>query len=182
MANGKIRINLTDDEYNLINKLTRQTKTDCWFCLDKDNDGFDCVKDLEQGYKITLRCALRELNEAIVPELLNVTKSEIELYGNLLGKLRLIYNPFVLGTGILLDYESEMQGKYPMLDGIEYVVDDGRYIAWLKLPYWSTDSNGGFFSFRTIEEFERLITTSINKYTEEEISNGNYQAEQYGGK
>ena len=89
----KIRIHLTNEEYNLINKLTRQTKTDCWFCLDTDKEGFDCVKDLERGYKITLRYAIQELNDAIIPELVNITVYEMLIYGQLMEKLRLS-NPF----------------------------------------------------------------------------------------
>lgn len=89
----KIRIHLTDEEYNLINKLTSQTKTDCWFCLDIDKEGFDCVKDLESGYKITLHHAVQELNEAIIPELVNITTEEMFIYGQLMEKLELS-NPF----------------------------------------------------------------------------------------
>ena len=63
----KFNILLTNEEYNLINNLTLQTKTDCWFWLDTNKEGFDCVKDLERGYKVTLRFALKQLNEAIIP-------------------------------------------------------------------------------------------------------------------
>ena len=90
----KIRVVLTDDEYNLLNKITRQTKTDCWFCLDTDKEGFDCVRDLERGHKVTLRFAVGVLNEAIIPDLLNVTEEEIEIYSNLLKKLKIADNPF----------------------------------------------------------------------------------------
>lgn len=89
----KIRIRLTDDEYNLLNKITRQTKTGCWFCLDIDKEGYDCVKDLENGYKVTLRFAIKALNGAIIPELLNISEKEIKIYGQLMKKLELS-NPF----------------------------------------------------------------------------------------
>ena len=89
----KIRIHLTDEEYNLLNKITRQTKTDCWFCLDADDEGFDCVKDLERGRKVTLLFAVSVLNEAIMPDLINITEDEIETYGHLMKKLGLS-NPF----------------------------------------------------------------------------------------
>lgn len=90
---NKIRIHLTNEEYNLINELTTQTKTDCWFWLDTDSEGFDCVKDLEKGYKVTLRFAIQQLNEAIVPELVNLTPEEMLTYGYLMKKLKLS-NPF----------------------------------------------------------------------------------------
>lgn len=92
----KIRIKLTNEEYNLLNKITRQTKVDCWFWLDTDKDGFDCVKDLERGYKVTLRFAVQTLNEALdgCTDLLNITEEEIEIYSDLLKKLNISFNPF----------------------------------------------------------------------------------------
>lgn len=89
----KNHIILTGEEYSLINKLTSQTKTDCWFCLDTDNEGFDCVKDLEHGYQITLKSAIQQLNEAIVPDLIDITIEEMLLYGQLMEKLNML-NPF----------------------------------------------------------------------------------------
>ena len=85
----KFRVHLTGEEYNLINKLTSQTKTDCWFWLDKDKQGYDCVKDLEKGYKITLRFALSLLNEAIIPDLVSITDDEKLIYAQLMAKLNL---------------------------------------------------------------------------------------------
>ena len=89
----KFNILLTNEEYNLINNLTHQTKTDCWFWLDTNKEGFDCVKDLERGYKVTLRFALKQLNEAIIPELINITPEEKVIYEQLMEKLKLS-NPF----------------------------------------------------------------------------------------
>lgn len=80
---------LTAEEYNLINKLTSQTKTDCWFCLATDADGSDCVKDLETGEILTLQNALSQLNEAIIPELVNITDEEKLIYAKLIAKLNL---------------------------------------------------------------------------------------------
>lgn len=74
---------------------------------------------------------------------------------------------------------EEMKKKYPLLYDVSYEAEDDRFIAWLKFPYWSTDSNGGFFTFYTVEEFERLLTESVRRYTDEEIAAGKYQAEQY---
>ena len=94
MARKKIRTKLTNEEYNLLNNLTRQTKTDCWFVLDVDDEGFDCVRDLERGYKITLKRAIRMLNDALIVELLKINIEEIYVYTNLLHKLNIDYNPF----------------------------------------------------------------------------------------
>jgi hypothetical protein len=89
----RIRIHLTDEEYNLINNITHQNKTDYWFYLDTDKEGFDCVRDLEKGYKVTLKFAIRLLNEAIIPELINITAEEMFIYDQLMKKLGLS-NPF----------------------------------------------------------------------------------------
>ena len=43
-----------------------------------------------------------------------------------------------------------------------------RYICWLKFPYASTDSKGGFFSFHTEEEFNYYII-AIYKFKVEDI-------------
>ena len=61
----KIRIHLTQEEETALNIITRKTKTECWFSLSKDREGFDCVRDLERGYKITLRFACQLLCEAV---------------------------------------------------------------------------------------------------------------------
>jgi hypothetical protein len=89
MARKKIRINLTNEEYNVLNRITRKTNTDCWFMLDTDKDGFDCVYDLENGRKVTLRFAVQQLNEAIVEELLDITEEEMHVYNELLKKLEI---------------------------------------------------------------------------------------------
>ena len=94
MPRKKIRTKLTNEEYNLLNNLTRQTKTDCWFVLDVDKEGFDCVRDLERGNKITLRHAIRMLNDALIVELLKISIEDMYVYTNLLNKLNIDYNPF----------------------------------------------------------------------------------------
>lgn len=94
MARKKIRIVLTNKEYNLLSYIARKTKTDCWFMLDTDKEGFDCVYDLENKRKVTLRFAVQQLSEAIVPELLDVSAKDICVYSELLDKLNIKYNPF----------------------------------------------------------------------------------------
>lgn len=84
---------LTAEEYNLLNKITSQTKTDCWFCLATDTDGSDCVKDLETGEILTLQNAVTLLNEAIIPDLVSITDDEKLIYAKLMAKLN-IDNPF----------------------------------------------------------------------------------------
>ena len=85
---------LTDDEYNLLNSISRKTKTDCWFALHEDEKGGDCVYDLENEELIPLNLALEQLNEAIIPDLIDLTNEEIKIYTALLSKLNINYNPF----------------------------------------------------------------------------------------
>ena len=59
----KIRINLTQNEYDVLNHITSVTKTDCWFSLDEDKEGYDCVYDLENRRKVTLRYGVGQLYE-----------------------------------------------------------------------------------------------------------------------
>lgn len=79
-------------------------------------------------------------------------------------------------------FEKAMQEKYPYLVEItdeEYIEGKGeRYTAWLKFPYYSTDSDGGFFTFFDEEKFEKWIT-SVRMFTEEEIKNKVFEPCQY---
>lgn len=101
----KSNIILTPEEYNVLNNITSQTKTDCWFWLDKDKNGLDCVKDLERRYKVTLRFAIRQLNEAIsdVVDLIKLTDKEIETYVRLLEKLNIPENPFEKHMDVMIN-------------------------------------------------------------------------------
>lgn len=92
----KIRIKLTNEEYNTLNHITSKTKIDCWFTLDVDNEGNDCVYDLERGYKVTLRFGVQQLYEATEWMTLNdweelgINAQEIVVFTELLQKLEII--------------------------------------------------------------------------------------------
>lgn len=83
-------------------------------------------------------------------------------------------------------FEKRMKEIYPTLqsicpDGIEEC-DDGKheiYVAWLKFPYYSTDSDGGFFVFYTEKEFTQSMASSICMFTEEQIKEEQFEVEQY---
>lgn len=85
---------LTPEEYNLLNNLTTQTKTDCWFQIATDIWGFDFVRDLENNCNMSLREAVVQLNEALVPDLLDISVREMNIYTDLLEKLGIDDNPF----------------------------------------------------------------------------------------
>ena len=85
----KYRIHLTDDEYNTLQHITRKTHIDEWFLLDSDNEGFDCVRNLDTGRKITLRTGVKWLCEGVdwmKAEdwyILGITETELEIFYNL---------------------------------------------------------------------------------------------------
>lgn len=78
---------LTDAEYNVLNLIARQTKMDCWFCLDTYTSGEDYVFDIENSDILTLREGVSQLNEGIVWELLDLSDEETAAYKNLLKEL-----------------------------------------------------------------------------------------------
>ena len=80
---------LTTYEYNVLQKITSLTKTDCWFWLKQDENGNDYVYDLENNEPLDWPTAIEELDEAIrdVRDTLNLTDSEWEDYDNLSLKL-----------------------------------------------------------------------------------------------
>lgn len=92
----KIRIDLTQNEYEVLNHITKATKTDCWFLLDVDSEGYDCVYDLEKSRRVTLRFAVKQLYEAVSWmsagdwEELGVDDHEVKIFYELLEKLEII--------------------------------------------------------------------------------------------
>ena len=56
---------LTNEEYNLLNKIATKTKTDCWFVLEQDEHGVDYVHDLEKNENLSLVDGVSMLMEAI---------------------------------------------------------------------------------------------------------------------
>ena len=88
-----MKSHLSNEEYNVLNKIASQTKMDCWFYLSSYKGG-DCVVDLEESKVITLYQGISMLNEGIVPELLSLTDEEIGVYTNLLEQLDIAENPF----------------------------------------------------------------------------------------
>ena len=56
---------LTDDEYNVLNKIASRTKNDCWFWLKQDKHGVDYVWDLEEGKRRCLKTGVGMLCDAV---------------------------------------------------------------------------------------------------------------------
>lgn len=82
-----MKYTLTNDEYNVLNRIASETKMDCWFWLCTDGHEHDVVFDLEEYKMLDLRTGVMMLNEGIVWELLDLTAEEIAVYKNLLKEL-----------------------------------------------------------------------------------------------
>ena len=56
---------LTNDEYNVLNKIARKTKMDCWFDIRQDALGIDYIWDLEERKRTCLRTGVGMLVEGL---------------------------------------------------------------------------------------------------------------------
>ena len=81
---------LTNEEYRVLNKIAYQTNMDCWFYIHQKRNGEDVVKDLENHRYLSLRSGVYQMNEGIVPELLELSDNEWNTYNNILKQLNLI--------------------------------------------------------------------------------------------
>ena len=56
---------LTDEEYNVLNKIADRTGMGCWFLIKQDCHGVDYVWDLEEGKRMCLKTGIGLLCEGI---------------------------------------------------------------------------------------------------------------------
>ena len=81
---------LTNEEYNVLNKISARTKMDCWFCLSESGDE-DIVLDLENRNFLTLKEGVSMLFEGLdCPENIescDLTDEEKATFNALLEKL-----------------------------------------------------------------------------------------------
>ena len=81
---------LTDDEYNVLQKISSKTHMDEWFWLEESEDGKDYVRNLDDESQMTLFDGVFELVEGIVNyELCDLSDGEIEAFEGLLSKLQI---------------------------------------------------------------------------------------------
>lgn len=81
---------LTDEEYNVLQKISSKTHMDCWFWLEETEDGKDYVRNLEDESQMTLFDGVLDLTEGIVSyELCDLTDEEISTFEELLTKLQI---------------------------------------------------------------------------------------------
>ena len=135
---------LTNEEYNLIVKLTNKAKVD-WFEFGTDEYGHDYIIDIEEDEKLSLVDGLLLLDDCLT-ELKDymLTDTEIQLYNKLIHRARmydkldrnrlttLLYNTITLLEastigGTLIDTELQ--------DEINITTDEYNYI----MDYEETD-------------------------------------------
>lgn len=56
---------LSSEEYELLTKIAKKSKMDCWFLIKQTKKGEDYVYDLEEGKRLSLRTGIRQLMEGI---------------------------------------------------------------------------------------------------------------------
>ena len=82
---------LTDEEYNVLNKISSKTKMDCWFWIKTDKYGVDVIYDLEEDETLSLYRGILLLCEGLddidIYKKCFLTKEEDEVFKNLIKKL-----------------------------------------------------------------------------------------------
>ena len=71
-------------------------------------------------------------------------------------------------------YGEKLKAKYPFIREFEWECDSmepGLNICWLNPTHYSTDSMGGFFHFTHKEELIKLLETTIQPLTIEDVEN-----------
>ena len=81
---------LTDDEYNVLQKISSNTHMDEWFWLEEAEEGSDYVHNLDDESEMTLFDGISLLCEGMVSyELCRLTDEEIQVFEGLLTKLQI---------------------------------------------------------------------------------------------
>jgi hypothetical protein len=56
---------LTTAQYDVLDKIARRTKMDCWFFIEQDPSGYDYILDLEENERIDLSDGIEQLLEGL---------------------------------------------------------------------------------------------------------------------
>lgn len=79
---------LSNEEFNVLNKIATKSKMDCWFYLKQDSDGNDYVYDLEESKKLSLSDGILMLDEGITSlDDYNLSEDEKYTYISLMYKI-----------------------------------------------------------------------------------------------
>ena len=84
MADSNLLI-LTDKEYNILEKIAKQSGMDCWFTIGCDNS---YIYDMEESQDLSLRDGIGMLTEGMTDyKDYNMSQEEIQTFEALLKKL-----------------------------------------------------------------------------------------------
>ena len=79
---------LSSEEYDLLDKIARKSKMDCWFSIRQTKKGDDYIYDLENGKRLSLATGIYQLMEGIEGMYdVYFNESEYEIIINLLLSL-----------------------------------------------------------------------------------------------
>lgn len=114
---------LTNEQFNLLERITSTTKTDCWFSIVTDNDG-DQVYDLEHNEFMSWNVAISELMSAIDNyEDCGISDEDARLMVSLIRSLKL--DPMSFSANI------------------PYIAEEGaKDIVWLRERGYAFDQGG----------------------------------------
>lgn len=84
---------LSNEEYNVLNKVARKTNMDCWFDIRQDNNKTDYIYDLENKKRMCLRTGISQLVDGLDCvenyNICNLTEKESYTFKGLLEKLNI---------------------------------------------------------------------------------------------
>lgn len=83
---------LSDEEFNVLNKIAKETGMDCWFSIRETKDGKSVVYILDDEFETTFKEGIDWLYQGMPSyEKCGLTKEEIDVFEALLKKLQIIY-------------------------------------------------------------------------------------------
>ena len=84
---------LTNKEYEVLNKIAKKTKMDCWFYIKQDCHGTDYIYDVEERKRLCLKTGVGQLAEGLDCkenyDSCNLTEEEESVFKELLLKLNI---------------------------------------------------------------------------------------------
>lgn len=111
---------LSDQEWDVLDKIATKSKMDCWFCLQEAENGNHYVEDLEENKKLSLAEGICQLDSGFTsPEDYDLTKEEFECYQALVRKVaNEVADYCPLGGDIMNDCaDCAYAGEYHYKDG-----------------------------------------------------------------
>ena len=69
---------LTNAEYEVLNKIAKKTKMDCWFYIKQNNKGQDYVFDLEYRKRLSLKYGANK--ERVITGIKRISKPGLRVY------------------------------------------------------------------------------------------------------